>query len=65
MTATKSTRVNTRGDKRGKGNFAELVSRSPLSGAAGTLASLLARATPGLQFNEHMDEADGGLVFAH
>jgi hypothetical protein len=36
-----------------------------LSGAAGTLASLLARATPGLQFNEHMDEADGGLVFAH
>jgi hypothetical protein len=36
-----------------------------LSGAAGTLASLLARATPGLQFNEHMDEADGALVFAH
>jgi hypothetical protein len=30
-----------------------------------TLASLLARAAPGLRFNEHLDEADGPLVFAH
>jgi bifunctional non-homologous end joining protein LigD len=25
----------------------------------------LARAAPGLRFNEHLDEADGPLVFAH
>jgi bifunctional non-homologous end joining protein LigD len=30
-----------------------------------TLASLLARSAPGLRFNEHMDEMDGPLVFAH
>jgi bifunctional non-homologous end joining protein LigD len=30
-----------------------------------TLASLLARAVPGLRFNEHIDEKDGRLVFAH
>ena len=30
-----------------------------------TLASLLARATPGLRFNEHLDEEDDPLVFAH
>jgi bifunctional non-homologous end joining protein LigD len=30
-----------------------------------TLASLLTRAPPGLRFNEHMDEEDGPLVFAH
>jgi bifunctional non-homologous end joining protein LigD len=29
------------------------------------LASLLARATPGLCFNEHLDNDDGPLVFAH
>jgi hypothetical protein len=28
-----------------------------------TLASLLARAPPGLRFNEHLDEKDGPLVF--
>jgi bifunctional non-homologous end joining protein LigD len=26
---------------------------------------LLSRASPGLRFNEHLDEADGALVFAH
>jgi bifunctional non-homologous end joining protein LigD len=30
-----------------------------------TLASLLSRASPGVRFNEHLDEADGALVFAH
>jgi bifunctional non-homologous end joining protein LigD len=30
-----------------------------------TIASLLARAAPGLRFNEHLDEEDGALVFAH
>jgi len=30
-----------------------------------TLASLLARAGPGLRFNEHMDEQNGPLVFQH
>ena len=29
------------------------------------LASLLARAATGLRFNEHLDEEDGPLVFAH
>jgi hypothetical protein len=29
------------------------------------LASLLRRAAPGLRFNEHLDEEDGPLVFAH
>jgi hypothetical protein len=30
-----------------------------------TLASLLARAAPGLHFNGHLDHEDGPLVFAH
>jgi bifunctional non-homologous end joining protein LigD len=29
------------------------------------LADILARATPGLRFNEHLDEEDGPLVFHH
>ncbi|MGA6968053.1 MAG: hypothetical protein WBZ51_31090 [Xanthobacteraceae bacterium] len=29
------------------------------------LASVLAGAAPGLQFNEHLDEEDGPLVFLH
>jgi hypothetical protein len=37
----------------------------PLAVRKATLASLLARAAPGLRFNEHLDEADGPLVFAH
>jgi ATP-dependent DNA ligase len=39
--------------------------RDPLAVRKATLASLLARAGPGLRFNEHMDERDGPLVFAH
>jgi bifunctional non-homologous end joining protein LigD len=39
--------------------------RDPLAVRKATLASLLARATPGLRFNEHLDEEDGPLVFAH
>jgi bifunctional non-homologous end joining protein LigD len=30
-----------------------------------TLVSLLSRAATGLRFNEHVDEEDGPLVFAH
>ena len=30
-----------------------------------TLANLLARAGPGLRFNEHMNEQNGPLVFQH
>jgi len=39
--------------------------RDPLAVRKATLASLLARAAPGLRFNEHMDEKDGPLIFAH
>jgi hypothetical protein len=39
--------------------------RDPLAVRKATLGSLLARATPGLRFNEHLDEADGPLVFVH
>ena len=39
--------------------------RDPLVVRKATLASVLARATPGLRFNEHLDEEDGPLVFAH
>jgi bifunctional non-homologous end joining protein LigD len=39
--------------------------RDPLAVRKATLASVLARAAPGLRFNEHMEEADGPLVFAH
>jgi bifunctional non-homologous end joining protein LigD len=39
--------------------------RDPLAVRKATLASLLARATPGLRFNEHLYEEDGRLVFAH
>jgi bifunctional non-homologous end joining protein LigD len=38
--------------------------REPLETRKATLASLLKRAEPGLQFNEHI-EADGPTVFAH
>jgi hypothetical protein len=30
-----------------------------------TLSDVLARAAPGLRFNEHLDEEDGPLVFLH
>ena len=39
--------------------------RDPLAVRKATLASLLRRAAPGLRFNEHLDEEDGPLVFAH
>ena len=39
--------------------------RDSLAVREATLASLLSGATLGLRFNEHMDEADGSLVFAH
>jgi bifunctional non-homologous end joining protein LigD len=39
--------------------------RDPLAVRKITLASLLARAGPGLRFNEHMDEQNGPLVFQH
>ncbi len=38
--------------------------REPLEGRKATLASVLAKATPGLRLNEHI-EADGPTVFAH
>jgi ATP-dependent DNA ligase len=39
--------------------------REPLAVRKATLASLFTRAPPGLRFNEHMDEGDGPLMFAH
>jgi bifunctional non-homologous end joining protein LigD len=39
--------------------------RDPLVVRKATLASVLARAAPGLRFNEHLDEKDGPVVFAH
>jgi bifunctional non-homologous end joining protein LigD len=39
--------------------------RDPLEVRKATLVSVLARAAPGLRFNEHLDEKDGALVFAH
>jgi ATP-dependent DNA ligase len=39
--------------------------RDPLAVRKATLASLLVRAAPGLRFNEHLDEHNGPLVFAH
>jgi ATP-dependent DNA ligase len=39
--------------------------REPLAVRKATLASLLTRAAAGLRLNEHMDEANGPLVFAH
>src|SRR5271166_2010104 len=45
--------------------FADRETRAGLQTKQATLASLLARAAPGLRFNEHLDEADGPLVFQH
>jgi bifunctional non-homologous end joining protein LigD len=39
--------------------------RDPLAVRKATLASVSARAAPGLRFTEHMDEEDGPLVFQH
>jgi bifunctional non-homologous end joining protein LigD len=39
--------------------------RDPLAVRKAALAEVLARTSPGLQFNEHLDEEDGPLVFRH
>jgi bifunctional non-homologous end joining protein LigD len=39
--------------------------RDPRAARKTTLASLVARAAPGLRLNEHLDHQDGPLVFAH
>jgi bifunctional non-homologous end joining protein LigD len=43
----------------------EDLRRDPLAVRKATLASLVARAAPGLRYNEHLAEEDGPLVFAH
>jgi ATP-dependent DNA ligase len=43
----------------------EDLRRDPLAVRKTTLASLVARAAPGLRLNEHIDNEDGPLVFAH
>ena len=43
----------------------EDMRRDPLAVRKATLASLLSRAAPGLRFNEHLDNENGPLVFAH
>ena len=39
--------------------------REPLEVRKATLASVLAKASPGLRLNEHIIEPDGTIVFAH
>jgi ATP-dependent DNA ligase len=39
--------------------------RDPLAVRKTTLERLLARAAPGLRYNEHLDQEDGPLVFLH
>jgi bifunctional non-homologous end joining protein LigD len=39
--------------------------RDPLAVRKATLERMLARAAPGIRFNEHLDEEDGPLVFHH
>jgi hypothetical protein len=41
------------------------VRRDPLAMRKATLERILARAEPGIWFNEHLDEEDGPLVFHH
>ena len=41
------------------------VRRDPLALRKATLERILARAAPGIRFNEHLDEEDGPLVFHH
>jgi ATP-dependent DNA ligase len=43
----------------------EDLRRDPLVVRKATLASVLARAAPGLRFTEHLDDEDGPLVFQH
>ena len=39
--------------------------RDPLAVRKATLASVLAKAAPGLRFNEHFEHEDGEMVFRH
>jgi bifunctional non-homologous end joining protein LigD len=39
--------------------------RDPLAVRKATLASVLAKAAPGLRFNEHLEHEDGEVVFRH
>jgi hypothetical protein len=39
--------------------------RDPIGKRKAKLAAILARASPGLRFNEHLDQEDGPLVFHH
>ena len=39
--------------------------REPLEVRKATLASVLAKAGPGIRFNEHLDYDDGAAVFQH
>ena len=39
--------------------------RDPLEVRKATLASILAKAAPGLRFNEHLEHEDGEIVFRH
>jgi bifunctional non-homologous end joining protein LigD len=39
--------------------------REPLEVRKSTLASVLARAAPGLHYNEHLEHQDGETVFRH
>jgi hypothetical protein len=39
--------------------------RDPLAVRKATLVDVLARALPGLRFNEHLDEEAGEMVFQH
>jgi bifunctional non-homologous end joining protein LigD len=43
----------------------EDLRRNPLDVRKATLASLLARTSPGMRFNDHMEEVDGPTVFQH
>jgi len=43
----------------------EDLRRDPLAVRKATLASVLSRAAAGLRLNEHLDEENGPLVFAH
>jgi bifunctional non-homologous end joining protein LigD len=42
-----------------------LLRRKPLEARKSTLASVLARAAPGLRYNEHLEHQDGETVFRH
>jgi bifunctional non-homologous end joining protein LigD len=39
--------------------------REPLEVRKATLASVLRKAAPGVQLNEHLEHDDGGVVFRH